>query len=91
MFSQELRYKIKSFTPDIRDEEKQRQIFNKSFDLWSAATNLRIKEDRSSADVDIQISFEIGYHNDDDPFDGPGGVLAHAFYPRADNNLGEHS
>ena len=77
----------------IRDREKQRQIFKQAFDLWSGATNLRIKEDRSSADkdVDIQISFEIGYHDDDYPFDGQGGVLAHAFYPPADNNSGEHS
>ena len=95
LFSQELTYKIKSFTSDIRDREKQRQIFKQAFDLWSGAMNLqlRIKEDRSSADkdVDIQISFEIGWHNDDYPFDGPGGVLAHAFYPPADNNSGEHS
>ena len=93
LFSQELTYKIKSFTSDIRDREKQRQIFKQAFDLWSGPTNLRIKEDRSSADkdVDIQISFEIGCHNDDYPFDGPGGVLAHAFYPPADINLGEHS
>ena len=93
LFSQELTYKIKSFTSDISDREKQRQIFKQAFDLWSGATNLRIKEDRSSADkdVDIQISFEIGCHNDDYPFDGPGGVLAHAFYPPADNNSGEHS
>lgn len=91
LFSQELTYKIKSFTSDIRDQEKQRQIFKQAFDLWSGATDLRIKEDRSSADkdVDIHISFESGYHNDAYPFDGQGGTLAHAFYPH--NNLGEHS
>lgn len=90
LFSQELTYKIKSFTSDISDREKQRQIFKQAFDLWSGATNLRIKEDRSSADkdVDIHISFESGYHNDAYPFDGQGGTLAHAFYPH--NNLGEH-
>ena len=91
LFLQELTYKIKSFTSDISDREKQRQIFKQAFDLWSGATNLRIKEDRSSADkdVDIHISFESGYHNDAYPFDGQGGTLAHAFYPH--NNLGEHS
>lgn len=88
-FRQDLTYKIKSFTSDIRDREKQRQIFKKAFDLWSSATNLRIKEDRYAADknVDIHISFEKGYHSDAYPFDGEGGTLAHAYYPH--NNLGE--
>lgn len=57
--------------------------------MWSSATNLKIKENRYAADkdVDINISFEKGYHNDAYPFDGQGGTLAHAFYPH--NNLGE--
>lgn len=81
-------YKIKSFTSDIRDTEKQRQTFRKAFKLWSDATNLRINEDRYADDknVDIHISFETGYHSDAYPFDGAGGTLAHAFYPQ--NNLG---
>lgn len=84
----DLTYRIKSFTPDIRDQEVQRKIFKKAFDLWSGATNLRIKEDRRAAekDVDIHISFDTGYHKDAYPFDGQGGTLAHAFYPH--NNLG---
>ena len=82
-------YKIKSFTSDIRDTERQRQTFRKAFKLWSDATNLRINEDRyaDDKDIDIHISFETGYHNDAYPFDGAGGTLAHAFYPH--NNLGK--
>ena len=88
VFLQDLTYKIQSFTRDLT-QEKQRQIFKKSFDLWSSATNLRIKEDRNAPnkEVDIHIKFDAGYHQDAYPFDGQGGTLAHAFYPH--NNLGE--
>lgn len=84
----DLTYKIKSFTRDIPSQEKQRQIFKKSFDMWSAASNIRVTENpyASDKDVDIHISFVNGYHEDAYPFDGQGGTLAHAFYPH--NNLG---
>ena len=56
---------------------------------WAEVSMLTVREADSSAsdnDVDILISFVRSFHNDPYPFDGPGGTLAHAYYPH--NNLG---
>lgn len=84
-----LTYKINSFTRGI-SEAKQREIFKKSFDLWSGASNMKIKEANKYAedkDVDIQIHFHTANHGDGYPFDGEGGTLAHAFYPHHNQGL----
>ena len=49
--------------------------------MWEEVTNLKfIKKD--SGRVHIEISFVEGEHGDGDPFDGPGGTLAHAYFPQ---------
>jgi len=53
----------------------------KAFSMWEKASGLRFEETASSS-ADIEIRFEKFSHGDGIPFDGPGGVLAHAFYPR---------
>jgi len=53
---------------------------------WAEATTLTIREADSSVsddNVDILIRFVIRYHGDPYPFDGPGGTLAHAYYPHS--------
>ncbi|XP_066475075.1 stromelysin-1-like [Tiliqua scincoides] len=74
-----LTYSIQSYTRDMDRADVDKAI-EKAWKVWSEVTPLTFtRVDDDSAD--ILISFGAGYHGDFHPFDGPGGVLAHAFVP----------
>ena len=56
-------------------------IFVHSFNAWSKTALLYFKKVSNETDANIVIKFLIGDHGDGFSFDGPGDVLAHAFYP----------
>ncbi|KAG5836801.1 hypothetical protein ANANG_G00232460 [Anguilla anguilla] len=75
-------YRIEKYTPDLRREQVEAS-FRTALKVWSDAAPLRfLKVERGKAD--IVISFRSGDHGDFFPFDGPKGVLAHAFEPGED-------
>lgn len=59
----------------------QRFAFENSFKKWSDVTPLKFEY--TNGDPDIEIYFARGNHGDGvgNSFDGPGRVLAHAYYP----------
>lgn len=61
-------------------QDQQTSIIAKALGLWSAVTPLRFTQ-TSASNNNIQIKFVKGAHGDCCPFDGPLGVLAHAFFP----------
>ncbi|KAJ6767712.1 MATRIX METALLOPROTEINASE [Salix koriyanagi] len=58
-----------------------RSIFAKAFQRWAQVTGFTFQEVAGSSPADIVIGFHRGDHNDGQPFDGPGGTLAHATPP----------
>ena len=52
-----------------------------AFGMWEAATDLTFSLKKSGS-VHIEIRFERYEHGDGDAFDGPGGTLAHAYFPQ---------
>ncbi|KAM3875319.1 uncharacterized protein ACN63O_000382 [Diretmus argenteus] len=72
-------YSIAQYTPDMKREDVENS-FRSALKIWSDVAPLKfVKVDHGKAD--IVLSFAQRTHGDFFPFDGPGGVLAHAFEP----------
>ncbi|HSE15878.1 MAG TPA: matrixin family metalloprotease [Pyrinomonadaceae bacterium] len=71
-------YSFSNFTGDLTQQIIIANI-RRAFQAWSAVCFLTFTEVAGTGD--IAIAFRTGNHGDGSPFDGPGNVLAHGFYP----------
>jgi len=77
----DLTYRISKYpSKSILSKSDVDRTMRKAFDVWERVTDLKFEE-KKSGKVHIDIRFERRNHGDDDPFDGEGGTLAHAFFP----------
>ncbi|XP_041807661.1 matrix metalloproteinase-18 [Chelmon rostratus] len=74
-----LSYRIAGYNLSI-PASKVHKVFRAAWKLWSNVTPMKFRK-RSRKEADIVISFHNGDHKDGSPFDGKGGILAHAFLP----------
>ena len=63
-------------------------VIKTAFEVWTNVTNLTVerKGKTNKGKADINIRFAVGKHDrsegDSDSFDGLGGTVGHAFFPR---------
>ncbi|CAH8537992.1 unnamed protein product [Heterobilharzia americana] len=82
----QLTWQIQSYPSNFLSRVRTHAVFQHTFNLWSRVVNLDFVEEKDYyKPADIVIRFGAGKHGDSIPFDGAGGVLAHAYYPTPDN------
>ncbi|CAN6288803.1 unnamed protein product [Urochloa humidicola] len=59
-----------------------RAVFRRAFARWARVIPVGFAETDDYDAADIRVGFYVGGHGDGIPFDGPLGVLGHAFSPR---------
>ncbi|XP_071453471.1 matrix metalloproteinase-17-like [Hetaerina americana] len=73
-------YRLVNWSPKLGQGTTEME-FRKAFEAWTGYSRLRFSPAEPYTNADIEIFFARGPHGDGYPLDGPGGVLAHAFYP----------
>ncbi len=73
-----LTYRIINCPKSLDCTEAQNSI-RQAAAAWDAASGLTLVETSGNADIDV--GWFSGQHGDGNPFDGPGEILAHAFFP----------
>ncbi|KAM6946461.1 collagenase 3 [Aplochiton taeniatus] len=72
-------FRIVNYTPDLKKADVDRSIRN-ALHIWADVTPLTFRKIHEGI-ADIMISFGSHEHGDGNPFDGPNGLLAHAYAP----------
>jgi len=76
-----LTYNLSNWTPKLGSKDFVASELDKAFQSWAHYANLKFKSTDDYYKADIKIAFGRYSHGDYYPFDGPGLILAHAYYP----------
>ncbi|XP_043925730.1 matrix metalloproteinase-17 [Protopterus annectens] len=84
-----LSWRVRTFPKDSHlGHDTIRALMFYALKVWSDITPLNFHEVRGD-NADIQIDFSRADHHDGYPFDGPGGTVAHAFFPGDQHTAGD--
>ncbi|NXH83862.1 MMP17 protein, partial [Edolisoma coerulescens] len=84
-----LSWRVRTFPKESRlGHDTVRALMYYALKVWSDITPLNFHEVAGN-NADIQIDFSKADHNDGYPFDGPGGTVAHAFFPGDHHTAGD--
>lgn len=72
-------YKIVRYSKKLKRDVVDRDV-KEAFDLWGRHLNKTFTQ-KTVGLADTDLGFYVGRHSDEAPFDGPGEVYAHAFFP----------
>ncbi|KAG5052645.1 hypothetical protein AAZX31_02G201500 [Glycine max] len=70
-----------AFSPEPRLDDTFKSAIARAFSKWTPVVNIAFQETTSYETANIKILFASKNHGDPYPFDGPGGILGHAFAP----------
>lgn len=79
---------VANWTPKLEKKEFVERELRRAFNAWSDYSRLKFIKSEDYYNSDIIISFGSYQHGDSQPFDGPGLVLAHAYYPYEHDTFG---
>ncbi|XP_064459768.1 matrix metalloproteinase-2-like isoform X2 [Ornithodoros turicata] len=85
----DLTYSVANFPRGV-DHHMIRKEVGRALRVWSDNSKLSFTELPSRSKSDIVIAFERLVHGDGYPFDGPGTILGHAFFPGPDRGGDAH-
>ncbi|KAM9371689.1 matrix metalloproteinase-17 [Phaethornis superciliosus] len=84
-----LSWRVRTFPKESQlGHDTVRALMYYALKVWSDITPLNFHEVAGN-NADIQIDFSKADHNDGYPFDGPGGTVAHAFFPGDHRTAGD--
>ena len=80
-----LSYYFSNLTPKLPPDQAAQAILS-ALNAWTQYAPIKfVPGSSATAPRTVNILFAVRDHNDGFPFDGPGGILAHTFYPAPPN------